>query len=166
MRSEVAKTVFDNVGKEVAIAYGVFLFAAIFLNVISSAGIVGNNIKLTNLLSEGMGIMGKGRGIFLVLLAFATIAVPHFWKHRFAPLAFTVPLIFTIMAFWPLYEQHRQQQQAVEAMAEFGRTFGQMADQMGGGGGVFDSLGLGAYVVIASALYLAFKGVMKVRSRA
>jgi hypothetical protein len=92
--------------------------------------------------------------------------VPYFWKHKFASLAFTVPLVFTIMGFWPLYEQHRQQQQAMEAMGEFGRMFGEMAGQMGGGGGgVFDSLGLGAWVVIASALYLAFKGVMKFLGR-
>lgn len=162
--SQVAKAVYANVGKDVAIAYGVFLFAALFLNVISAGGILDVSFKLTNLLSEGMGIMGTGRGIFLVLLASATIAVPYFWKHKFAPLAFTVPLIFTIMAFWPLYEQHRQQQQAMEAMSEFGRMFGEMAGQMGGG--VFDSLGLGAWVVIASAFYLAFKGVMKFLGRA
>jgi hypothetical protein len=165
--SQVAKAVYANVGRDVAIAYGVFLFAALFLDVISAGGILDVSFKLTNLLSENMGIMGKGRGIFLVLLASATIAVPYFWKHKFASLAFTVPLIFTIMAFWPFYVQHRQQQQAMEAMSEFGRMFGEMAGQMdGGGGGVFDSIGLGAWVVIASALYLAFKGVMKCLGRA
>ncbi len=41
-----------------------------------------------------------------MLLATATIAVPYFWKHRLAPLAFAVPLLVTAMAFWPLYKQH------------------------------------------------------------
>ena len=159
---EVAKAVFANVGMDVAIAYGVFLVAALFISVISSAGMLGISLKLSNLLSEGMGIMGNGRGIMLVLLATATIAVPYFWKHKFAPLAFLVPLLFTIMAFWPLYQQHRQQQAAMAAMGDFGRMFGQMAEQMGApGGGVFSSLGFGAYLIFAAVLYLAYKGVMK-----
>jgi len=164
---EVAKAVFDNVGKDVAIAYGVFLIAALFFNFISGAGLLGINLKLTNLLSEGMGIMGRGRGIFLVLLAAATIAVPHFWKHKFAPLAFAVPLIITLMGLWPLYEQHRQQQQTMEAMGELSRALGQMAEQMAGGGGaMFSNMGFGAYIIFVAVGYLAYKGVLKFLSRA
>jgi hypothetical protein len=160
------KAGFDTVGKDVAIAYGVFLIAALFLNFVSAGGILSVNLQLTDLLSGGMGVMGEGRGIFFVLLASATSAVPFVWKNKFAPLTFTVPLIFTIIALRSLYEQHRQQQQAMAAMGEFGPLFGAMAEQMGGGGGVFDSLGLGAWVAIASALYLAVRGVMKFLSRA
>lgn len=164
---EMAKAVYATVGMDVAIAYGVFLIAALFFSVIGSAGILGVSLKLTNLLSEGMGIMGSGRGVFLVLLATATIAVPYFWKHKFAPLAFLVPLLFTIMAFWPLYQQHRQQQQAMEAMGEFGRMMGQMAEQMGApSGGVFSNLGFGAYLIFAAVLYLAYKGIVKFLGRA
>jgi hypothetical protein len=156
-----ARAGFDSVGKDVAIAYGVFLIAALFLNFVSAGGILGVNLQLTNLLSGGMGVMGEGRGIFFVLLTSVTIAVPFLWKNKLATLAFTVPLLVTIIALWPLYEQHRQQQQAMTAMVEFGPLFGEMAEQMGSGDGVFDSLGLGAWAVIASALYLAIKGVMK-----
>lgn len=164
---EMAKAVYANVGMDVAIAYGVFLIAGLFFSVIGSAGIIGVSLKLTNLLSEGMGIMGSGRGMFLVLLATATIAVPYFWKHKFAPLAFVVPLLITLMAFLPLYQQHRQQQQAMEAMGEFGRMFGQMAEQMGApGGGAFSNLGFGAYLIFAAVLYLAYKGVLKFLGRA
>ncbi|HUG03089.1 MAG TPA: hypothetical protein VML92_01505 [Steroidobacteraceae bacterium] len=161
-----AKTGFDSVGKDVAIAYGVFLIAALFLNFVSAGGVFGVNPQLTSLLSGGMGVMGEGRGIFLVLLASATIAVPFFWKNKFAPLVFTAPLIVTIIALWTLYEQHRQQQQAMAAMSEFGPLFEEMAEQMGGGGGLLDTLGPGAWAVIASALYLAVRGVMKFLSRA
>jgi hypothetical protein len=161
-----AKTGFDSVGKDVAIAYGVFLIAALFLNFVSAGGVLGVNLKLTSLLSGGLGVMGQGRGILLVLLASATIAVPFFWKGKFAPLAFTVPLIFTIIALWPLYEQHREQQQAMAALGEFGPLFGEIAEQMGGGRGLLHNLGLGAWAAIASALYLAVRGVMKFLSRA
>jgi hypothetical protein len=162
---KVAKAVFENVGKDVAIAYGVFLVAALFLNVISAGGIIGISFKLTNLLSDNMGMMGNGKGTFLVLLAAATIAVPYFWKHKFAPLAFLGPLLVTAMAFWPLWEQRQQQQQQMEAMGEFGQMMGQMSEQMGGGGAGIGDLGIGAWVIIAASAYLAFKGVMRFLSR-
>ena len=162
---KVAKAVFENVGKDVAIAYGVFLIAALFLSVISSGGMIGISFKLTNLLSDNMGMMGTGKGVFLVLLASATIAVPYFWKHKFAPLAFLGPLLVTLMAFWPLWEQHQQQQKQAEAMGEFGQMMGQMAQQMGGGGPGMGDLGIGAWVIIAASAYLAFKGVMRFLSR-
>lgn len=164
--SKVAKAVFENVGKDVAIAYGVFLIAALFLSVISAGGIIGINFKLTNLLSDNMGMMGNGKGTFLVLLATATIAVPYFWKHKFAPLAFLGPALVTLMAFWPLYQQYREQQRQMAAVAgdEFGRMMSQMSQQMGGGMGMGD-FGFGAWIVIAASAYLAFKGVMRFLSR-
>ena len=81
---------------------------------------------------------------------------------QLAPLAFAVPLLFTIMGFWPLYEQHREQQAAMEAMGEFGQMMGQMAEQMGAEtGGPFSSLGIAAWLLFATVVYLAFKGVMR-----
>jgi len=172
---KVAKAVFADVGKDVAIAYGVFLFAALFLSVFSTGGMVDCSIALSDLLAGEMGMMqtclgggSGGKGIFLVLIAAATIAVPYFWKHKFAPLAFLAPLLFTAYAFWPVYQQHQEQQRQMEAMGnmdEFGRMMGQMAQQMGGGGPGMDDLGVGAYVVFAAGAYLAFKGVMRFLSR-
>jgi hypothetical protein len=163
---KIAKAVFENVGKDVAIAYGVFFVAAFFLNVISSAGMLGIELKMSNLLSSNMGIGGTGQGSFLILLATATIAVPYFWKHKFAPLAFVVPLLVTLKGFWPLYQQYRESQEAMEAMGEFGQMMGQMQEQMtGNSGGLFDNLGFGTYVIIAAAAYLAFKGVVRFLGR-
>ena len=68
---------------------------------------------------------GSGKGVFLVLLATATIAVPYFWKHKLAPLAFAVPLLFTACGFWPLYKQHSAEHEAMEAIGEFGQMMGQ-----------------------------------------
>ena len=163
---KVAKAVFENVGKDIAIAYGIFLVAALFLSVVSSGGMLGIELKLTNLLSSNMGIAGNGQGVFLTLLAAATIAVPYYWKHKFAPLAFVVPLLFTLKAFWPLYQQHREARKAMEAMGEFGQMMGQMAQQMtGNSGGIFENLGFGAYIIFAAAIYLAFKGVVRFLGR-
>jgi hypothetical protein len=163
--SKVAKAVYTDVGKDVAIAYGVFLIAALFLSVISAGGIIGISFKLTNLLSDHMGMMGTGKGVFLVLLASATIAVPYFWKHKFAPLAFLGPLLVTLMAFHPLWEQHREQQKQTEAIGDYGQMMGQMAQQMGAGGMGIGDLGFGAWIIIAASAFLAFKGVTRFLGR-
>ena len=87
-----------------------------------------------------------------MLLATATIAVPYFWKHKLAPLAFTVPLAFTAMALGPLYEQHRQQREAMEAMGEFGQAMSQMAEQMGAETSAFDAIGIPAFQFMVDRL--------------
>lgn len=168
--SKYAKAIFENVGKDVAIAYGIFLILALFVSLISTGGFINVSITLADLLSGDLAraTLGgsSGKGTLLVLLATGTIAIPYFWKHKFAPLAFAVPLLFTVYGFWPLYEQHQAQQEAMAAMGEFGQMMGQMAQQMGGStGGLFDSLGVNAYVLFATVLYLAFKGVMRLLAR-
>jgi hypothetical protein len=162
--------IFENVGRDVAIAYGVFFIFAMSVGLISTGGFVDSRITLADLLSGDLARAARsglsGKGTFLVLLATATIAVPYFWKHKIAPLALAVPLLFTIMGFWPLYKQHQAQQEAMEAMGEFGQMMGQMAQQMGGSSaGPLESLGIGAWLLFAVAIYLAFRGVMRFLGR-
>jgi tetrahydromethanopterin S-methyltransferase subunit G len=168
--SRYAKAIFENVGRDVAIAYGVFFVIAMFVSLISTGGFVDIKITLADLLSGDMARAAlpgsSGRGTLLVLLATATVAVPYFWKHKFAPLAFAVPLLFTIMGLWPIYEQHRAQQQAIEAMGEFGQMMGQMSGQMDASmGGPFDALGIGAWLLFATVIFLAFRGAMRFLAR-
>jgi hypothetical protein len=164
-------TIFENVGRDVAIAYGVFFIVAMFVGLISMGEFVDIRITLADLLNSDLARTAhsglSGKGTFLVLLATATIAVPYFWKHKFAPLAFAVPLLFTVMGFWPIYKQHQAQQEAMEAMGEFGQQMSQMAQQMGGSAaGPFDSLGIGAWLLLATVIFLAFRGVMRFLARA
>ena len=109
-----ARAILAIVGMDVAIAYGVFFFIAVFVSVIAANGFIDIRVTLADLLSGDMARAaiggGSGKGVFLVLLATATIAVPYFWKHKLAPLAFAVPLLITVYGFWPLYEQHRAEQ--------------------------------------------------------
>ena len=167
--SKVAKAIFDNVGRDVAIGYGAFFVIAMFVSLISTGGFMDVKVTLADLLSGDMARAalggGNGKGVFLVLLATASIAVPYFWKHRLAPLAFVVPLLFSVMAVWPLYEQHRQQQEAIEAMGEFGQAMSQMAEQMGAQTSAFDSIGIGAWLLAATVIFLAFKGLMRFLAR-
>jgi len=166
--SRYAKPMFENVGRDVAIAYGVFFVIAMFVSLVSTGVFIA--YTLADLLGGDMTRVARsgvsGKGTLLVLLATATIAVPYFWRHKFAPLAFAVPLLFTIMGFWPLYKQHRAQQQAIEAMGEFGQMMGPMSGQMGvSTGGPFDALGIGAWLLFATVVFLAFRGVMRFLAR-
>jgi len=166
--SRYAKAIFENVGRDVAIAYGVFFVIAMFVSLISTGAFI--DYSLADLLGGDMTRVARsgvsGKGTLLVLLATATIAVPHFWKHKIAPLAFAVPLLFTVLGFWPLYKQHRAEQQAIEAMGELGPMMGQMSGQMGGSmGGPFDALGIGAWFLFATVIFLAFRGVMRFLAR-
>ena len=164
-----AKAIFADVGKDVAIGYGAFFVIAMFVSLINANGYIDVKVTLADLLSGDMARAavggGSGKGVLLVLLATATIAVPYFWKHRLAPLAFSVPLLFTVMAFWPLYRQQRQQQEAMEAMGEFGQAMSEMAEQMGAQTSAFDAIGIGAWLLVASVIFLAFKGITRFLAR-
>ena len=167
--SRYAKAIFADVGKYVAIGYGAFLFIALFVSLVSTEGPVDVSVTLADLLSGDIARAalggGSGRGVLLVLLATATIGVPYFWKHRLAPLAFAVPLLFTGLALWPLYREHRRQQEALEAMGEFGEAMSRMAEQMGAQTSAFDAIGIGTWLLVATAIFLAFKGVVRYLAR-
>ncbi len=163
--SKVAQAVLGDVGRDVAIAYGVFLIAALFMSVVGGGGMFGNiSITLADLLSGNLGLSGlmgggSGKGTFLVLIATATIAVTHYWKHKLAPLSFCVPLVFTLYAFYPVYQQYSQ---ARAQAAQAGAFFGDMASKSMDTG---FSLGLGAYAVLIAGAYLAFRGVTRYLGR-
>ena len=86
----------------------------------------GADVTLADLLSGDIARAAfggsSGRGVLVVLLATASVAVPYFRRHRLAPLAFAVPLVVTAAALWPIYREHSRQQAAVEAMGEFGEA--------------------------------------------
>ena len=168
--SRYAKAIFENVGKDVAIGYGIFFIIAIFVSLLSPGGFMDIKITLADLLGGDMARVtlggGNGKGLFLVLLATATIAVPYFWKHKFAPLAFVVPLIFTVLGYWPLHKQHRAEQEALEAMGDLGQMMGQMSQQIDVSiAGPFENLGIGAWLLFATVIFLAFKGLMRFIAR-
>ena len=162
-----ARAIFADVGKDVAIGYGIFFFVALFVSLVATNGFIDVKVTLADLLSGDMAraALGGGRGVLLVLLATATIAVPYFWKHRLAPLAFAVPLLFTARAFWPIYQQHQQQQEAIRAMGEFGQAMTGMAEQMGGQTSAFEAIGTGAWLLVATVIFLAFKGITRFLAR-
>ena len=167
--SRCAKAIFADVGKDVAIGYAAFLFIALFVGLVSTGGPVDVGMTLADLLSGDIARAalgdGSGRGVLLVLLATATIGVPCFWKHRLAPLSFAVPLLFTALALWPLYREHRRQQEALDAMGEFGEAVSRLAEEMGAQTSAFDTIGFGAWLLVATVIFLAFKGIVRYLAR-
>ncbi len=91
--------------------------------------------------------------------------MPYFWKHKLAPLAFTVPLLFTAMAFWPLYRQHRQQQEACRRWASSGRPCRRWPSRWARETGAFDTIGIGAWLLVVTVIFLAFKGITRYLAR-
>lgn len=165
----VAKAIVASAGLDVAIAYGAFLVIALFASLLGAGAFMGAKVTLADLLSGDATAAafdgGGGRGVLLVLFAAATIVVPWLWKHRFAPLAFAVPLLFTAVAFRPLYEQHRAQQEALAGLGELGITAGQLTEQLGARAGPLDALGFGAWLLFATVMFLALRGIARALAR-
>jgi hypothetical protein len=161
-----ARAFLAAIGVDVAVCYGAFAVMGLFLDVLSTGGILDTRVTLADLLSGDLtqAALGgdSGWGVFLVLLATATIAVPYVWKRRLAPLAFVVPLLVTLLGFWPIYEQHRRQQEAIRAMGELGQVLGELAERMSAEvGGPLADLGTAAWLLTATVLFLAFRGVAR-----
>jgi hypothetical protein len=160
-----AKAVLNGAGIDVAIGYGTFLVIALFVSLMGASAFMGMKVTLADLLSgDAAGAAlgdGSGRGVLLVLLATASIAVPFLWKHRFAPLAYAVPLLFTALAFRPLYQEHRAQKEALKGLGELGLAAAQMAERLGAPSSPLDAMGIGAWLLFATVIFLAFKGVLR-----
>ncbi|NLR74108.1 hypothetical protein [Leeia aquatica] len=140
----LAKIIGQDIGKDVAIAYGVFAIVALFLPFLSGNGfLAAQKITLAEIVSAG---------VLLVLLASASIAVPHFWKHKLAPLALCAPLLVTLLA----------DIQAYRVFSSFNAGMDQLANALG----EFSrpspfSLSLGFYLAQLVAGYIAYRGVTR-----
>ena len=70
--------------------------------------------------------------------------------------------LVTLAGFWPLYVQHRRQQDAIAAMGELGPGLGELAAQMNAEmGGPLAHLSIAAWALVATVLYLAFRGIAR-----
>ena len=141
-----------------------------FFSLLTTSGIVGVEVTLADLLSGDLAEIalegGNWKGVAIVLLATATFALPLLWRHRLAAFAHALPLLVTLVAFWPLYVQHRRHRQAVEAMGELGAALGEAAAQMNAEiAGPLANLGAAAWVLFATVLYLAFRGIARAFAR-
>lgn len=132
-------------------AYALYLIGTLALNAISMTFLGTSQGKplydIANLLSQ----IGGGGGVkFMLIIAYASIAVPLVWKDRRAWLALCLPALAVLGAIWS----------GIHAINSAAGGFGGGA---GGGPGVGDlfSLGFGFYVSLAAGLVLAWSGVQR-----
>lgn len=129
-------------GRNLLIAYGVFLLGTLFFNAIS-INFFGTSqgqplFELASLLSQ-FGVL-KGLKVGL-LLSYAGFAVPYVWRDRRAWLVLTLPLLVVLYALW-----------------SGSRSIGGAA---GGEASDLFSLGVGAYLSLVAAVVLAAGGVKR-----
>lgn len=165
----VARAIVAGAGPDVVIGYALFLVLALAVSLVGAGGFMGAKQTLADLLAVDFARSspdaGSGPGVLVVLLATATVVVPALWKNRLAPIAFCAPLLFTVAALRPLFEQHRAQQEAWDALGEFGIAADRLAADLGVPTGPLDGLGVGAWLLIATVIFLALRGIARVFAR-
>jgi hypothetical protein len=139
-------TIVQFYGRNLLIAFGVFLIGTVFLNAISMNFLgVSQGQTMWNI-AKMMEAFGGGSIKTLLLLSYLGFAVPFFWKDKRSWLVLLLPLITILYAFW------------------------QGRKMMGGGGGmgggsIFDVLGLGFYVSAAAAIFIGLTGFKRFKTQ-
>lgn len=170
----IAKGIINHVGNDIVGGYIIFAIIALTCNLFSGKGMFAMvSIKLTNLLSLDVVNMNGGTlpssfGVILVLIATATIVVPFFWKHKYAPLAFCAPFAVVLIASYKVYAINSSIMETTKAFMgdQMFRSMNQYASQHSK---EFSKLGginysLFTYLLIAASIYLLVRGVMKYRN--
>lgn len=172
--AKVAQSILGDVGKEVAVGYGVFAVFALFFNMLSGKGVLASvAITLPGLLgglegtiNQAAGSSSGGGGLLLVCLAIASVSVPYFWKHKYAPLAFCLPLAITLYADVQLYRAYSDVKTRFASLGQLDSALNSMfASNTATGKAVSMAavdirleLGIGAYVCLGASAYIAFQG--------
>jgi hypothetical protein len=154
----------DSAGPTVIFAYAAFAYAALFLPMAIGRGALhGSTFTMVDVLG-GLG-SAAGAGFSLVLAALASMAVPHFWKHKRAPMAFAIPLLITLYACQQIYLALQSAEEKLRTLGQFGSIFGQspataeIAKQIIGP--VPIEIGYAAYLTIALGISLAARGILR-----
>lgn len=143
-----------RLGKPAIVAQSAFAVGALLLSFVTLKTGFGPTQKITlaglSSLSEMLGT-SAGSGP-LVWLAIVSLAVPLFWRHRFAWLALFVPLLAIIKPAWDI-------SRAISAAGgSLGDAYGNaIANQIA----EMVSPGMGAYICLISALALAAIGAKR-----
>jgi len=135
-----AAAIVARYGRPVLIAYGVFLIGSLFLNAISMEMFGMKQGKPLWDLSTQLSQSGGGGGVkLLLLLAYVSVAVPLIWRDKRAWLAFLLPLLAVLWAFWSVRR----------AMGPMSQLF---------------SYGLGFWLCLLASIFIAAAGLNRLRS--
>ena len=132
-------------------AYAVFLIGTLALNAISITFLGSSQGKPLYDIADLMSQLGGGSGVKLMLvIAYASIAVPLVWKDKRAWLALALPLLAVLGAIWS----------GIHTINSAAGGFGGGQNGAPGASDLF-SLGFGFYVSLAAGLVLAWAGVQR-----
>lgn len=167
---------YPTLGALVALIVGWFFLPAVSLNL----GFMGNNsvtfyqgLKLLN--SGGIAALGGGSaGIYglLVFVSLVAVLLPQFWSDRRAGFGMAAPLaLMLVLGIVGWFKASSQFSGGAEAAANFGgEEFQQMAraaaEQAAAEMRKAISIGLGTYLSVAAAAFLAWQGWRKTRAAA
>lgn len=132
-------------------AYVVYLLGTLTFNAISITFLGSSQGKPLYDIADLMSQLGGGSGVKLMLMmAYASIAVPLVWKDRRAWLALALPLLSVLGAIW-------------SGIHTINSAAGGFGGGQNGGPSASDlfSLGFGFYVSLAAGLVLAWAGVQR-----
>ena len=155
-----AAGVWQRLGKPLLIAHGIFVAAALLLpyvSVQSPFGIGGKSFSLTGLAEASEAMGASVGGAFWPWLGILSIALPAFWRSRYAWLALLLPLLAAVKpAFDLLLATRKASRQMSDAMgADIGSQIArQIADML--------HVGIGAWACVLAALVIAAIGLKRV----
>ena len=140
-------SILQRYGKAIPVAWVLFLLGTLAFNAVSVASGFGHFGKslfdIASLMSQ-MGADGGGMVKVLLLVGYASIAVPLFWHDRRAWWALAVPLLAVLWAIFSV----------LHTLGSIGSSYGRgMSDMF--------SLGFGFYLSLLAALVLAALGVKR-----
>lgn len=173
----VGQNLMAFLGKPVLIGYAVFFLATILFNFVSVDLFTKQSVTLFK--GTGLADLATGGNYRLGLYAaYLSIVVPVVWRNSKAWLATAIPLLVLLIFAWSMYSHYSDaMDQANRASNAFSGMFGEggrntlggmmqaQAQEQSNAFSKMVSFGLGAYLSIAAAVYLAFLGIKKYLAR-
>lgn len=132
-------------GRNLLVAYGLYLLGTLVLNAISIKFLGESQGKPLFELASLLSMIGGGGGVKgLLIVAYLGFAVPYFWRDKRGWLLLLLPLLVLLYALW-----------------SGTHALGKGTGGMGGGMGDLFSLGIGFYVSLVAGLVLAAGGMKR-----
>jgi hypothetical protein len=154
---QIGQATYQEAGRMVTVAYGLFALLALFADTVRNIpitlpGLV-NGFSWGDLLYPDR--LNGGLGLLLVFLAILSIALPVFWRDARASLAYTLPLVVTVIGLYHL----------ITAISDVSSLAGGFDSRLGDSirEHAFQSITLWFWLMVLAAGYLAWVGFQRYR---
>lgn len=148
----------QRLGKPLLVAHVLFVLSALALPYVKIGSFAGSrSFTLTGLSSVSEQLGASVGGSFWTWLGILSIALPLFWKSRWAWLALLLPLVATLKPLLDIASAAREAARGMEAMLGSragSQVMGQILDML--------DTGIGLWLCLLAALFIAAIGVKRV----